>query len=41
MVNISKDETLLPLSVLDLVPVISGKTATDSFKNSLDLAQNA
>ena len=41
MVNISQDETLLPVSVLDLVPVISGKTAADSFKNSLDLAQNA
>lgn len=41
MVNISEDGSLLPLSVLDLVPVISGKTAADSFKNSLDLAQNA
>jgi len=31
----------LQLSILDLVPVISGKTAADSFRNSLDLAQNA
>lgn len=30
-----------PLSILDLVPVLSGKTPADSFKNSLDLAQNA
>ncbi|SDM51425.1 luciferase family oxidoreductase, group 1 [Daejeonella rubra] len=31
----------LQLSVLDLVPVLSGKTAADSFRNSLNLAQNA
>jgi len=31
----------LQLSVLDLVPVLYGKTASDSFRNSLDLAQNA
>lgn len=30
----------LPLSVLDLVPILSGKDAADSFRNSLDLAQN-
>lgn len=40
MSNISEDNTRLPLSVLDLVPVISGKTPADSFKNTLDLAQN-
>jgi len=34
-----EDEHLLPLSVLDLVPVVSGKTPADSFKNSLDLAR--
>jgi luciferase family oxidoreductase group 1 len=28
----------IPLSILDLVPVLSGKTPSDSFKNSLDLA---
>ncbi len=41
MINMSEDEQLLPLSVLDLVPVVSGKTPADSFKNSLDLAQQA
>ncbi|WP_411273621.1 LLM class flavin-dependent oxidoreductase [Daejeonella sp.] len=41
MVNISEDRRPLPLSVLDLVPVVSGKTPADSFKNTLDLAQNA
>jgi luciferase family oxidoreductase group 1 len=30
----------IPFSVLDLVPVLSGKTPSDSFKNSLDLARN-
>lgn len=30
----------IPVSVLDLVPILSGKTATDSFSNSLDLAQH-
>ncbi|MEO5683876.1 MAG: LLM class flavin-dependent oxidoreductase [Chitinophagaceae bacterium] len=29
------------LSVLDLVPVLFGKTAADAFKNGLDLAQHA
>lgn len=31
----------IPVSILDLVPILSGKTAADSFKNSLDLAQQA
>ncbi|MFA6944617.1 MAG: LLM class flavin-dependent oxidoreductase [Pedobacter sp.] len=30
----------IPFSILDLVPVLSGKTPADSFKNSLDLAQH-
>lgn len=30
----------IPFSVLDLVPILSGRTAADSFKNSLDLAQH-
>lgn len=30
----------IPLSVLDLVPVLSGKTPVDSFHNSLDLARH-
>ncbi|GAB2549643.1 LLM class flavin-dependent oxidoreductase [Rufibacter soli] len=30
----------IPVSVLDLVPILEGKTATDSFKNTVDLAQN-
>jgi luciferase family oxidoreductase group 1 len=29
----------IPVSVLDLVPILSGKTPADAFKNSLDLAQ--
>ena len=41
MISNSEDIRPLPLSVLDLVPVISGKTPADSFKNTLDLAQNA
>ena len=30
----------IPLSVLDLVPVLAGKTVADAFKNSLDLARH-
>ncbi|WP_266205938.1 LLM class flavin-dependent oxidoreductase [Pontibacter kalidii] len=30
----------IPLSVLDLVPILTGKTAADSFKTSLDLARH-
>ncbi|QPA32484.1 LLM class flavin-dependent oxidoreductase [Thermaerobacillus caldiproteolyticus] len=30
----------IPLSVLDLVPIVVGGTAADSFRNSLDLAQH-
>ena len=31
----------IPLSVLDLVPILSGKTTADAFHNSLDLARHA
>lgn len=31
----------VPLSVLDLAPVVEGSTPADAFKNSLDLAQHA
>jgi luciferase family oxidoreductase group 1 len=31
----------IPLSVLDLAPVATGKTAADAFKNTLSLAQHA
>lgn len=31
----------IPISVLDLVPILSGKTPADSFRNTLDLAQHA
>ena len=31
----------VPLSVLDLVPITSGSTATDALRNSIDLAQQA
>lgn len=30
----------IEISVLDLAPVLSGKTPADSFRNSLDLAQH-
>jgi luciferase family oxidoreductase group 1 len=32
---------MLPLSVLDLAPIVEGGTAAQSFRNSLDLAQHA
>ena len=32
---------MIPLSVLDLAPIIEGGTAAQSFRNSLDLAQHA
>ena len=41
MENTLTGHSPIPLSILDLVPVLSGKTAADSFKNSLDLAQHA
>lgn len=41
MASNSQDSSRLPLSVLDLVPVVSGKTPGDSFKNTLDLARHA
>jgi len=31
----------IPFSILDLVPILAGRTAADSFKNSLELAQRA
>lgn len=43
MENIKEDKKKLAdiyLSVLDLVPILAGKTPTESFKNSLDLAQH-
>lgn len=44
MINLNKNKKELaniPVSVLDLVPILEGKTAADSFQNSLDLAQGA
>jgi luciferase family oxidoreductase group 1 len=38
--NTSKKLNKIPLSVLDLVPVLSGKTPAESFKNSLELARH-
>src|SRR6187401_2624969 len=32
---------MVPLSVLDLAPIVEGGTAAQSFHNSLDLAQHA
>src|SRR5918998_2111573 len=32
---------MVPLSVLDLSPIVQGGTAAQSFKNTLDLAQHA
>ena len=37
----SNKQQTIPYSVLDLATIIEGKTAADSFKNSLDLAQQA
>ncbi len=37
----SKKLADIPVSVLDLVPILAGKTAADSFQNSLQLAQQA
>jgi luciferase family oxidoreductase group 1 len=31
----------VPLSILDLAPIVAGGTAADSFRNTLDLAQHA
>ena len=32
---------MIPLSVLDLAPIVEGGTAADAFRNTLDLAQHA
>jgi luciferase family oxidoreductase group 1 len=32
---------MVPLSVLDLAPIVAGATAADAFRNSLDLARHA
>ncbi|MBS7455610.1 LLM class flavin-dependent oxidoreductase [Coralloluteibacterium stylophorae] len=32
---------MIPFSVLDLAPIVEGGTASDSFRNTLDLAQHA
>lgn len=39
--NRSKQLNEIPISVLDLAPILQGGTAKDSFKNTVDLAQNA
>jgi luciferase family oxidoreductase group 1 len=31
----------VPISILDLAPIVAGSTAADSFRNTLDLAQHA
>lgn len=41
MKNYNKQLKDIPLSILDLVPVLSGNTIAQSFSNSLDLAQKA
>jgi luciferase family oxidoreductase group 1 len=41
MLSKSKQLKDIPVSVLDLVPVLAGSNATQSFHNSLDLAQKA
>jgi luciferase family oxidoreductase group 1 len=40
MSNHKKKISDIPLSVLDLAPLVEGGTATNSFKNTLDLAQH-
>src|SRR5688572_14579951 len=37
----SPDEDTIAYSLLDLAPIVTGGTATESFRNSLDLAQHA
>ena len=32
---------MIPLSVLDLAPIVAGSSAAESFRNSVDLAQHA
>ncbi|MGZ8455447.1 MAG: LLM class flavin-dependent oxidoreductase, partial [Gemmatirosa sp.] len=32
---------MIPLSVLDLAPIVSGSNATEALRRSLDLAQHA
>src|SRR3954471_10352273 len=32
---------MVPLSVLDLAPIVAGATAADAFRNTLDLARHA
>lgn len=41
MENERKKLSNIPISVLDLAPIIAGGTASDSFRNTLDLAQHA
>ncbi|MDR7073003.1 LLM class flavin-dependent oxidoreductase [Fictibacillus barbaricus] len=41
MSNDKKRLSEIPLSVLDLAPLVEGGTASDSFKNTLNLAQHA
>jgi len=42
-VNSNRNTTLsnIPLSILDLAPVVEGRTPADAFRNTLDLAQHA
>jgi luciferase family oxidoreductase group 1 len=35
------ERVTIPFSVLDLAPILAGGTATDAFRNTLDLAQHA
>lgn len=37
----ARRERIVPLSVLDLAPIVEGGTAADAFRNSIDLAQHA
>ena len=39
--QLSPNSASLPVSVLDLAAVLEGRTAADTFRNSLDLAQHA
>src|SRR5437762_13119886 len=34
-------DRMVPLSVLDLAPIVAGATAADAFRNTLDLARHA
>jgi luciferase family oxidoreductase group 1 len=41
MVSLERFQIMIPLSVLDLSPILEGSDAAESFRNTVDLAQHA